>query len=244
MLTHWNADLRLRAASVEQMAPPRTPSTPGVDKIIDNYIRAVGGRNAIMKVRTRVFKASFVLNDLTVGTLTVYAKAPNKRIAIVTDSDDHVVTEYGFDGVDGWNQDTETGFYNVSGKLLASMRRDADFYREINLKTLYPKMTLKGKEKVGDREFYVIEAIPEDGAAETMYFDVLTGLLGRRDEEVELPQGTAQLKMYFDDYKTVDGVKLPFTITRLGPNGRTLTRLAEVKQNIEIPDTQFNRLRP
>jgi hypothetical protein len=131
-------------------------------------------------------------------------------MAMLYDSDNHLISEYGFDGSAGWDQRsvTEGGFYAVSGQLLASMRRDADFYREINLKILYPRITFKDKERIGDNEVYVIEAIPDDGSAERLYFDVRTGLLARRDEQVEFPQGSAELKIYFEDYKEVDGVKL------------------------------------
>ncbi len=190
-----------------------------------------------------MIKASFVLNDGTLGTLAVYAKAPNKRMATVFDPDGHLISEYGFDGSVGWDQSSvsERGFYAVSGQLLASMRRDAEFYREINLRALYPKMTIIGSEKIGDREAYLIEAIPDNDPAEKMYFDVLTGLLVRRDEQVKFPQGSAELKIYFEDYKEVDGIKLPFTITRFGPNGRTLTQISEVKQNVPIDDAKFNQ---
>ena len=216
---------------------------PSVDQILDKYIKAIGGRATIERVKTRVIQASFVLNDGTPGTLAVYAKAPNKRMAMVSDSDGHLISEYGFDGSIGWNQRSvsETGFYAVSGQLLASMRRDADFYREINLRVLYPRMTSKGKEKIGDHEVYMVEAMPDNGPPEEMYFDVRTGLLARRDEQVEFPQGSAELKIYFEDYKEVDGIKMPFNITRFGPNGRTLTQISEVKQNVPIEDAKFKQ---
>ena len=241
MTVALSQDTRRRATGGNRSVAQLKRSAPGVDKILDKYVKSIGGRAAIEKVRTRVIKASFVLNDFTLGTLTVYAKAPNKRMASVTDPNDNLINEYGFDGLVGWNQEPEGGFYPVSGQLLASMRRDADFYREINLKVLYPKMTTIGNEKVADRETYVIEAIPDGGPAEKMYFDVVTGLLARRDEQVEFPQGSAELKIYFEDYREVDGIKLPFSITRFGPNGRTLTTITEVKQNVPIDDKKFNQ---
>lgn len=230
-----------RATGANWSVPQVKRSTPSVDKILDRYVQAIGGRAALARVKTRVIKASFVLNDATQGTLIVYAKVPNKRMATVFDPDGHPINEYGFDGSVGWNQNSEGGFYAVSGQLLGSMRRDAEFYREINLKTLYPKMMVIGNEKIADHETYVIQAMPDNGAAEKMYFDVQTGLLVRRDEDVEFPQGSAELKIYFEDYKEVDGINLPFSITRFGPNGRTLTRITEVKQNVAIDDKKFNQ---
>jgi outer membrane lipoprotein-sorting protein len=119
------------------------------------------------------------------------------------------------------------------------MRRDAEFYREIKLKELYPRMTLTGSTKVGNRDAYVIEALPADGSAQKMYFDAQTGLLVRRDEEVETPTGAMPLEIYFEDYREVDGVKLPFTLIRSNPSGRTTIKVTEVKDNATIDDAKF-----
>ena len=112
----------------------------------------------------------------------------------------------------GWDSNPMTGLRELSGVELAQFKRDSDFHQELNLKKHYAKMEVKGKEKVGSYETYLIEATPAEGSPEKFYFDVNTGLLVRHDAEAETPQGKTLLQTYLEDYKVVDGVKIPHTM--------------------------------
>jgi hypothetical protein len=84
-------------------------------------------------------------------------------------------------------------------------------------------MTLRGKQTLGGSEVYAIEGTPATGLPSVFYFDVKTGLLKRKDS------------VYYDDYREVDGMMIPFSIR--GPN--TLIKLTEVKHNLPVDDSQF-----
>jgi hypothetical protein len=56
-------------------------------------------------------------------------------------------------------------------------RRDADSHGDLRLRELYPDMSVAGREKVGDRDAYVIVSRISDRRIERLYFDVQTGLL-------------------------------------------------------------------
>lgn len=159
---------------------------------------------------------------------------------MVYDLSGHLISEYGFNGHVGWNLIPDKGFEELTGPLLVAMRRDAEFYRELKLKELFPKITLNSKDTFSGRQVYIIDATPVDGPPQRMYFDAQTGLLLRRDEEVTIPQGSMQFAIYLEDYKEVDGIKLPFTIRRLSSNGGTTLTVTEVKHNIAIDDAKFN----
>jgi galactose mutarotase-like enzyme len=103
------------------------------------------------------------------------------------------------------------------------MKASSDFRWGLDLPRLYAKMTLKGKEKIGDAEAHVVEAATAGGYPTRLYFDAATGLLLRRDA------------VTFEDYREVDGVLFPFT--QRGP-GATV-RLTEVRHNVELDDASF-----
>jgi hypothetical protein len=121
------------------------------------------------------------------------------------------------------------------------MKRGADFYQELNYKKNYAKMEVKGKEKVGSYDTYVIEATPTEGGPEKLYFDVNTGLLVRQDGEFDGPQGKTQVETYVDDYKVVDGVKVAHTMKQVNPQMTWVIKLTEVKNNIEIDGAKFGK---
>jgi hypothetical protein len=174
------------------------------------------------------------------GPLESYAKAPNKNVTTINITGFGVV-QFGFNGTTGWSQDPQSGLRELAGSELADTRRDAEFYKDIKLKQLYPKMTLTGKEKVGEREAYVIEATPADGKPEKMYFDTQTGLLVRVDNDRESPQGAAHVETYFEDYKETGGVKTPFTVKIVRPEISFTLKTTEIKQNVPIDDAKFNK---
>ena len=102
-------------------------------------------------------------------------------------------------------------------------------------------MEVKGKEKVGSYETYLIEATPAEGSPEKFYFDVNTGLLVRHDAEAETPQGKMMMEAYLDDYKAVDGVQIPHTTKTVSPAMTFVIKFTEVKNNVEIDNAKFNK---
>jgi len=102
-------------------------------------------------------------------------------------------------------------------------------------------MEVKGKDKVGSSEVYVIEATPAEGSPEKLYFDVHTGLLLRHDVKDENSQGKIASENYMDDYKYVDGVRVAHTIKRVTPMFTTIMKFTGIKTNVPVDDTKFDK---
>ncbi|MFY9558512.1 MAG: hypothetical protein WAV47_27760, partial [Blastocatellia bacterium] len=194
-----------------------TAALPSVDQILDKYVQAVGGKAAIEKQTSRVSKGSFEIPAFGAsGTAEIFEKAPNKSVAIINIPGFGVVQE-GFDGKTAWSQEPQSGLREKSGPELAAAKIDGEFHKPTKMKQLYPKMVVKGKDKIGEREVYVVEATPVGSTMETFYFDTQSGLILRQDAEREGPQGKQAIQSFLEDYKEVDGVKLPFTIRQVTP---------------------------
>ncbi|HEX8137873.1 MAG TPA: c-type cytochrome [Pyrinomonadaceae bacterium] len=229
--------LNLWQPATAAAAKPEAP-LPSVEQILDAYVQAVGGRQAIEKVTSRVLKGSRVGADGVLVPEEVYAKAPNKLLVITTYP--RFASRIGFDGARGWAQSNQ-GVRDLGPEMLAQLKLEAEFYKETRLKELYSKMSVLGKGSVGEREAYVVEATPAAGGpAEKLYFDSQTGLLLRKYSESKIVLGQSPTQTDYEDYREVDGVKLPFQIRWAIP-GRTWGRkITEVKQNLPLDDAQFN----
>src|SRR5262245_37566844 len=84
-------------------------ATPSVDEILDKYVKAIGGKEAIEKVNSRVEKGTFELPAFGAsGSIEVYAKAPNKT-AMTIDIGGFGKVENVFDGTKGWASDPQSG---------------------------------------------------------------------------------------------------------------------------------------
>jgi hypothetical protein len=212
---------------------------PPLDQILEKYVQALGGKETIEKKTTRVIKGSFEYQGKQ-GTSNGYWKAPNK-FGTVTDSAEFGRAREGFDGSVAWADSPQTGLREKSGQELSMAKRYSDFYYPLHLRELYPKMILKGEQKVGERRTYLVEADPGDGSLVRMYFDAETGLVARTDTESDTPQGRMTNTWYFDDYREIDGMKVAFSRRRPNASGDYVLHVREVLDDVPIDDAIFSK---
>lgn len=227
------------------LAPPAAPQSaqaPGVDQILDHYVQSLGGKDAVEKVTSRTMKGTVEnSDDGTTSPAEVAAKAPNKYLEVISLGDSGQMQQC-WNGETGWAKDPDSGLHDMEKADQIAARRDYQFYREIQLKELFPKMTFSGKARVDERDAYVVEAAAADGATEKLYFDVQSGLLVRREfERVNIDDGIVLWEVDYDDYKDVDGVKVPSTVVRKTPDFSLTYRFTEIKHNVPIDDAKFNK---
>ncbi|HYN25480.1 MAG TPA: photosynthetic reaction center cytochrome c subunit family protein [Pyrinomonadaceae bacterium] len=234
-------------------AKPLDP-LPTVDQVFDKYFQAMGGKAAIDKIRTRMMKVSLLrpklinsgtpkaamINRGETWTIETFQKAPDKYLAVITTPEG--VTYQGFNGTTGWIK-TPVELREMSSVELEWIKRQLDLYKDFKLKDQYSRMSVIGREKISDREAYVIEALSLGNKTEKLFFDTQAGLLLRRTVLTETKLGLDPEQTDFEDYREVDGVTLPFAVqvSYLDDNHFGTTRkFINVNQNIPIDDARFN----
>jgi len=212
---------------------------PAVQEILTKYVQAIGGKEANEKIKSRVMKGTMEISPMGIkGTFENYAVASNKSVNKTTLAGIGEIIE-GFDGQTGWSINPIQGNRDKQGEELAQVKHLNNFYRETNLDKLYAKWEVKGTEKIGTNEAYVVVGTPESLPSETFYFDTKSGLLLRQDLTLTSPEGKMLIKNFFEDMREVDGVKLPFKIRSIFPQFEALTIITEVKHNDVIEDAKF-----
>jgi D-alanyl-D-alanine carboxypeptidase len=218
-------------------------SAPTVDQILDRYVKAIGGTAAYRKLTSQIMKITFVIEESNVtGSFETYRQAPNKSVEIgkikLGDGREFEISR-GFNGAEGWALNpADGGFRELIGTELAAEKLEAEFYWDIKLKELYPKMALQGEVRIGDRTAYCIEATPTEGDPSKLYFEAQTGLLVRLDSISEsVRNGKVPVETYYEDYREVNGIKLPFTIRQ--PANKCTFKVNEVRHNVPIEEAKF-----
>ena len=219
-------------------SPSPEPPLPSVKQILDRYVQALGGAEALTKITSRTAKGSRIGADNVLVPEEVYQKAPDKILTIT--SYPQVVFSNGFNGTAAWGHSSREGATPLPDQLVAQIKRDAVFHKELKTEELYAKLTVSGKVPVRDAEAYVIEAKPASGPAEKLFFDVRTGLLVRRYTESDTFLGKLPLQTDYEDYREVDGVKQPFLIHWSFPGRSWGRKIDEIKQNVPLDDAKFN----
>lgn len=237
----------------EPGTPPPGP-LPSVDALLEKYAQALGGKAAIENIKSRTTRLTLLRPKLVNGgtpsaamiaraetwTAEIYQKAPDKYLSVTT-TPDGVVTQ-GFNGSAGWVK-SASGQRALSSAAIAQVKRQADLQQELKLKERYAKLTVTGKEKLADREAWVIEALTPEQRRERLFFDTQMGLLLRRVALTRTALGDDPEQTDYEDYRAVDGVKLPFkiTVSYLDDNHYGTARIVnEVRHNLTVEDAKFD----
>lgn len=220
--------------------PKRDASLPTADQVFDKYVQAIGGHAAFDKLKTRVWKGTYITSNGTSLPYEIQQAAPNKFLSILTTPKQGVFL-MAFNGTSGWQQNAR-GVRELGGSDLAQLKTFIGFFGGAGLKEQYSNLRVVRKEKIGEREAYLVRGVSTDGNNERLYFDTQTGLLLRRitiEKTVLLP---IPEETDFEDYREVDGVKLPFTIVvqDIDPAYNATRKFTEVKHNVAIEDAKFN----
>jgi len=226
----------------------RADQLPSVDQILNRYVQAIGGKAAIERLASMSLTGTMEVSSAGLtGKVELIAQAPNKY-ALKVDIEGIGSFTQAYDGKAGWAQDPINGLRDVTGVELAQLKREADFHREAHLKAVYARLSVKGsrlavkgKEKVGGGEAFVIEATPAEGGVEKLYFDVQSGLLVRTDIVSRSPQGEIPAEVYLDDFKEISGVKIPVTMRQVSSVLTSVIKFTDAKPNVELDPKRFSK---
>ena len=202
---------------------PSPEPLPSVKEILDRYVHALGGADALQKITSRSAKGSRIGADGVLVPEEVHQKAPDKLLTVT--SYPNIVFSNGFNGTVAWGHSSREGATPLPDQIMVQMKREAVFYKELKTPELYSNLTVVGRTSVGDADAYLVQAKPVDDAVEKLFFDVRTGLLVRRYAESDTALGKLPLQIDYEDYRDVDGIKQPFLIRWSCPAASGAARL-------------------
>src|SRR6266545_8418837 len=214
---------------------------PTADQILAKYTEALGGSAAIDKLKTRSMKGTWLTgNGITLG-YEVYQSAPD-GIYTVLNTPKQSVIERGFAGQTAWEK-SNRGLRDLEGIEVFYLKRYPDLFKDIKLQGQFTRISFGGKDKVDGKDVYVLRGLAVDGKGERLFFDMQTGMLLRRITSTPTIVGIIPEQVDYDDYREVDGLKLPFTIrtTSIDSFYNSTRKFTEIKLNVPVDETKFNK---
>jgi hypothetical protein len=145
-----------------------------------------------------------------------------------------------YNGAKGWASN-QRGARELSAPEVANLRAIAQYLSVVKIAQPFPAMKVVGRRKIGDREAYVLEAKPAQSLRQYFSFDTQTGLLLRQLTLREFFLNDIPEQEDYDDYRDVDGVKVPFTVrvSTPNPNAAFTLKFMDVKSNAPVDETIF-----
>jgi hypothetical protein len=212
---------------------------PTVDKILEKYVKALGGERALNKIKTRKRSGAVEVAGVR-GSFEIYEIAPDKQFLAGSLPPPLGSVTQAFDGNAGWVKN-QGGVFDMSGGGLAQAKLEANFHADTRLKEQFKTMTVVEKLREGNREFYVIDATRPDGLTEKLFFDVQSGFLVRRSFETRTYFGALPNTTDFDDYKKVGSIWLPFTVRRIRGGTTFVQNVSQYQLNVKIDEAMFKK---
>lgn len=213
---------------------------PDGRSVIERFITAIGGRDAIMRQTARhvVGKLEIPAQGMS-GDIDLWAEAPNKMVQNATIVGIGTMRT-GYDGAVGWSSNPMTGPMLLDSLLLKQMRQAADFYGTM----LYPDSVVKSLETVADTTFegkscYKVKVTTTWGEEYTEFFEKETGLQVGGIRQQASPQGNIEVVTTASDWRPVDGVLMPFkTVQNIMGMQQIITTFTSI-ETTPPPDSVF-----
>lgn len=222
-----------------QGSPTPRPSPPAADDILKKYVDAIGGQAAVDKVTSRVMKGEVTTANGATGTYEVMQVAPDKGYESFATQRGSI--ERAFTGTAGWEK-TPQGVRELDGQDLVDLKLFMQVFRNLRLKEQYTSLRMAGRDRIGDRAAIVVQGTTADKKRERLVFDAESGLLLRRISYLDTMVGVIPQQIDFDDYRDVDGLKLPFMIrvsTVDSANPYIIRKFTEIRLNAPVDESKF-----
>lgn len=214
---------------------------PSGSQVVDRYIQALGGRQALQGITSRAAMGS--LHSPTSGAWGGYAeffKQPN-RLLRAFQVELYGVVQQCFDGSTAWMETPEYGVENLDGKRLTEARRDAEFEDPLKLGAVFSTLTVKRRTKIEELDAYEVLGKYTDGVSETLFFAVESGLLlCRESPETARDGSTRPIRMYYGDYKESGGIQVAHTLRYVREDLIRIMRRG-VANNAPVDDNRFKK---
>ena len=235
--------LALSLASPSAFAQTQDPA-----KIADQYVKAAGGSKALSRIQTMTLEGTFTNPaDGKSATFTLDTKFPNRYYSELVLGDKNVIEAY--NGKSAWHQTAAGELGTLLGQDGLQLEAASSYYnsRFLNLKKNKLALAFIGHAQVRGRDALQIEVTAPTGVKRQVFFDTQTHLIAEESGAI----GGVNEEIFYDDYRTVDGVKMPYKIelhrgsdvyaidvTRAAINGTVGERVFDfpMKSQVKLPD--------
>lgn len=227
----------LGVGSTQAQTNDEPKKAPTGEALMDNYIKATGGKEAYAKIKTAVMKGTFKFAGVA-GDMTIHIKSPN-LMHFVMNLQNIGNVEAGYDGKIFWENNPITGAKITDSNQQKDLMPGLDFGADGDWRKQFKKVTNEGEEKVNDKPAYKVKLEDNKGGAETRYFDKSSGLLVRMKKAVKSELGSFTMDADIGDYKKVGGLLIPHSTVATLLNQKIEMTLSSVKLNVDVPDNKF-----
>ncbi len=216
------------AGVAEELRAQGSSKLEDPNKIVDQYVKAVGGSKLLSRIQTLSIEGAFSGDEGgKSGTYSFDIKLPNRyytEMNIGTEAKTGAEHQEGaqqliiaYNGKSAWCRDAAGGFSTLTGAEAQQVEAASLYYNLhfLNAKKAKVGVAFVGRAQAGGRDTQQVEFTFLGGLKRQVYFDAQTHLIVKESATV----AGVEEEITYDDYRVVNGVKVPHRIElRRGSN--------------------------
>jgi hypothetical protein len=178
-------------------------------KIVAQYVKAAGGHKVLSKIQTVTLEGSFTsAADGKSGTYTFDTKLPNRYYSELVVDGNNLIEAY--NGKSAWRQNASGEIGTLLGPEGLQLEAASLYYNAhfLNLKKHKLALAFVGRVQAAGKDALQIEVTAPNGVKREVFFDPQTHLILKESGTL----GGVEEEILYGDYRTVDGVKLPYKL--------------------------------
>jgi photosynthetic reaction center cytochrome c subunit len=227
------ADVPVKPEATSATAPA---GGPPAEEIIAKYADAIGGAAALGKINTRQEKGTITIGGHNLP-VEILRQSGGKQLTLIHLPNGDNATA--FDGTSGWTSSPNRPARPIPAAEVTSARVETDLQLPLHMKQLFTTLRSVAPETIAGRETNVVAGMNSGGIAAKFYFDKDSGQMLRILRYTKSPLGRNPTQIDYEDYRSQDGVRVPFRVITSRPNSRLTVQLEEVKFNVPVDDAKF-----
>jgi hypothetical protein len=211
------------------------------DKLVKQAAKALGGEAALR--RLKAWQASGSITRERAGAAGRFqAAALQPNLYVVNWEVAGFETGAGFTGKSSWRRNSRDGLRTLTGDASDDFQAEAVYRnrRWLDYKRDRARLVYAGPASVNGRATHAVTLVNARGVQLKLYFDTASNLPVKE----ELPVGAEVKTIEYADYRAVDGVQQPFTITLHEAGERYTIKLERLTHNPPLERTLFDFPRP
>ncbi|MEO6949750.1 MAG: hypothetical protein ABI123_08990, partial [Ginsengibacter sp.] len=223
---------------VKMNVSAQVKADPGVtaEMVVSNYIKAIGGKDALSKINSYSANVSMEMMGQTLGG-TMKRMAPYSNTMEMT-MNGMSVYKMVFDGTKGYQ-----GQMGQKAPLGADEIKDQKDEKGIFPQLYYSepeyKLALDGTAKVNGEDVYKVKVTKPSGKSSTEFYSIKTGYLLKQVSTATMQGKQMDQTTEFSDYKKVDGIMTPMSIKQTAGGQEIPMTLSDVKYNAGVTPEDF-----
>lgn len=220
----------LAAAAAQAVPAPAQEPLPDAAELIDRYVEARGGRDAILAPATVRHRGVVAMPGMGAeGTMEMVMG--DGQMAVTTTLPGMGEMQTGFDGDVGWAVDGMMGPRLMEGAELDAARDMANPLAELRDESLFVVRETMERREMGGEPCWLVRLEWLSGRETLECYHVETGLAVATIETQEGPMGAVEITSYVDEYRERSGVLIPVRVTQEFMGQRMTMEVQEITFN-------------